>query len=115
MNPNDARSQINHMKEFILHEAREQVSHSPPIASQILVSHRQHTTTPHFTRLCQQASEIEEKAQQEATLEKGRILTRMKSELQDSFSKMKSNVQVEEKMCVTQFTNCCFADLIITT
>merc|ERR1711865_840808 len=68
MDPNDARKQINNMKEFILHEAREQVQ------------------------------EIEDQGQQQAAMERDRLVQRRKLELEDEHTKKKSMVEVEEKI-----------------
>merc|ERR1712166_708847 len=75
MNQNEARNQINHMKQFILHEATEQ------------------------------KKEIENKAEEEYHLEKQRIVGRERSKLTDQFEKMKDLTKVKAKIEDSKINN----------
>lgn len=68
MNTDDARKQVSHMRDFIMHEAREK------------------------------ADEISAKAEQDYTVEKQRLVEEEKLRIKKEFERRESNVSLESKM-----------------
>merc|ERR1711998_203405 len=75
MNSQEARTQIEHMKQFILHEAEEQ------------------------------RKEIENKAKEECQLELQRIVGRERQKLNDQYDKLKDLVKVQAKVEDSKISN----------